>query len=94
MLGARPGPLNIALLSQFAFTFAPYTPPARAGSCMDAKRTRNGYSVHGRKADPKRIFRPVSELARPNYSYRSTQPGSNVPSDECIRTFWGRKDHF
>jgi hypothetical protein len=38
MLGARPEPLNLSLLSQLPLALAPSAPPARAGSCLGARR--------------------------------------------------------
>ena len=39
MLGARPEPLNLSLPPQLALDLAPSAPPARAGSCLGAKRS-------------------------------------------------------
>ena len=43
MLGARPEPLNLSLLSQLPLALAPSAPPARAGSCLGAKHNRQSW---------------------------------------------------
>jgi hypothetical protein len=40
MLGARPKPFNLSLLSQLALSLGPSAPSARADSCLGANRPK------------------------------------------------------